>query len=69
MNLIDKQKTTLNENISSIASVSEENTSTTEEVSASVVEQTNVNEEIFNLAQKLTTQSEELKNLIDTFKF
>jgi len=69
MNLIDKQKTTLNENISSIASVSEENTSTTEEVSASVVEQTNVNEEIFNLAQKLSAQSQELKNLIDTFKF
>lgn len=69
MNLIDKQKTTLNKNISSIASVSEENTSTTQEVSASVVEQTSVNEEIFKLSQKLSTQSEELKNLIDTFKF
>lgn len=69
MNLINKQKTTLNENISSIASVSEENTSTTQEVSASVVEQTSVNEEIFKLSQKLSTQSEELKNLIDTFKF
>ncbi|MFL0250361.1 methyl-accepting chemotaxis protein [Clostridium neuense] len=69
INLIDKEKTTLNDNISSIASVSEENTSTTEEVSASVIEQTKVNEEIFNLAQKLTTQAEELKKLIDTFKF
>lgn len=69
INSIDKQKTTLNKNISSIASVSEENTSTTQEVSASVVEQTSVNEEIFKLAQKLSTQSEELKNLIDTFKF
>lgn len=69
INLIDKQKTTLNENISSIASVSEENTSTTQEVSASVVEQTTVNEEVFKLAQKLSTQSEELKNLVDTFKF
>lgn len=69
MNLINEQKTTLNENISNIASVSEENTSTTQEVSASVVEQTSVNEEIFKLAQKLSTQSEELKNLIDTFKF
>lgn len=69
MNLIDKEKTTLNDNISSIASVSEENTSTTEEVSASVIEQTKVNEEIFNLSQKLSTQSEELKKLVDTFKF
>ncbi|KOF57426.1 hypothetical protein AGR56_13590 [Clostridium sp. DMHC 10] len=69
MNLIDKEKTTLNNNISSIASVSEENTSTTEEVSASVMEQTKVNEEVFNLANKLSTQSEELKKLINTFKF
>lgn len=69
INLINKQKTTLNDNISNIASVSEENTSTTQEVSASVVEQTSVNEEIFKLSQKLSTQSEELKALIATFKF
>lgn len=66
---IDNDKNTLNVNISNIANVSEENTSSTEEVSASIHEQMEVNDEIFNLAEKLNVQSQKLKELVNTFKF
>lgn len=69
MTLIDNDKNTLNVNISNIASVSEQNTSSTEEVSASIHEQMEVNDKIFELAEKLNIQADELKNLISTFKF
>ncbi len=69
INVIDEDKQILSNNINEIASISEKNSATTEEASASLQEQMSSNEYLFNLSKSLNSKSNDLKKLIFRFKF
>lgn len=69
ISIIDKDKDFLNKSINNIAEISEKNTASTEEVTASVQNQANTTNSIYNLAQELTENSDKLKQAINKFKF
>lgn len=69
ISVIDEDKHILNESINNIAVISEKNTASTEEVTAAIQNQAASTSEIYNLAQELTSNSEELKQAINKFKF
>lgn len=67
--VIDRDKEVLNEAINSIAAISQRNTASTEEVTASVYNQAGSTASIYNLARELNSNSVKLKEAIDKFKF
>lgn len=67
--LIDKDKDTLNLYINNIAAVSQRNTASTEEVTATVQNQSSANNNMYTLAEGLSENAEELKVLVNKFKF
>lgn len=67
--VIDQKKEVLNNHISDIASVSEENTAETEEVSSTLNEQLSSNQVVYELSQNLNKDAENLKVVLNKFKF
>ncbi|MDF2880439.1 MAG: methyl-accepting chemotaxis sensory transducer with Cache sensor [Clostridiaceae bacterium] len=67
--IINEDKSTLNNYINSIASGSEENSASTEEITATIGSETEANENMYSLAQCLTDKANELYKLISQFKF
>ncbi|MFA9397755.1 MAG: methyl-accepting chemotaxis protein [Clostridiaceae bacterium] len=67
--IIDKDKDVLRSSINEIASISEKNTASTEEVTASVQNQASSTTSLYNLAQELSLSSEKLKEAINKFDF
>jgi len=67
--IIDREKDVLNESVNNISNVSQKNTASTEEVTASLESQVSVSAEIYALAENLSDDSSNLKNLIDKFEF
>ncbi|MFA9397300.1 MAG: methyl-accepting chemotaxis protein [Clostridiaceae bacterium] len=67
--IIDKDKDVLSDSINNIAAISQKNTASTEEVTASVQNQANSTNSLYNLAKNLNTGSEKLKEAINKFKF
>lgn len=66
---INEDKATLNSCINSIASGSEENSASTEEITATIGSEMEANENMYGLAQSLTDKANELYKLISQFKF
>jgi methyl-accepting chemotaxis protein len=66
--LIDKDKDTLNQYINNIAAVSQRNTASTEEVTATVQNQSSANTHMYILAEGLSGNAEKLKELVNKFK-
>lgn len=69
INIIDRDKDVLKDAVLSIASISEKNTASTEEVTASIQDQIKSNSTIYDVAQQLTKNSIKLKDSINRFKF
>lgn len=69
ISVIDKDKDVLNQYINNIAAISQRNTASTEEVTASVQEQSSSNNVVYSLAEGLNTSAEKLKELVNNFKF
>lgn len=67
--IIDNDKEVLNEYVNNISNISQSNTASTEEVTASLESQVSVTSEMYTLAEKLNNESNKLKNLIDQFEF
>jgi methyl-accepting chemotaxis protein len=67
--LIDKDKDILNQYINNIAAVSQRNTASTEEVTATVQNQSSANNTMYTLAEGLSENAEKLKELVNKFKF
>jgi len=69
INIIDEDKNYLYDSINSIAAISEENTAATEEVTATIQNQSNSNDLMNSLAEGLNDKSAGLIKLINKFKF
>lgn len=69
MKVIDSDKEQLNKMINNIATVSEQSTAATEEITASVNNQSESNLAMYNHAKALNKKAEELKEVIGSFKF
>jgi methyl-accepting chemotaxis protein len=69
MGIIDKDKDVLNEYINSIASISQRNTASTEEVTASIQTQASSNDHMHELSKNLSSNAEQLMELVSKFKF
>ena len=69
INLIEKGKISLSDNISNISMVAERSAAATQEVSASVEDQNNSNENMHSLAMGLNNKAASLKGILDSFKF
>jgi methyl-accepting chemotaxis protein len=69
MGIIDKDKDVLNEYINSIAAISQRNTASTEEVTASIQTQASSNDHMHELSKNLSTNAEQLMELVSKFKF
>lgn len=67
--LLNNGKEILARYISSIAEISQRNTSATEEVTASIQHQSSSNDEMYSLAQSLNDKADNLKELLSKFKF
>ncbi|MBU3112879.1 methyl-accepting chemotaxis protein [Clostridium lacusfryxellense] len=67
--IIDRDKEVLNKSVNKISDISQKNTASTEEVTASLESQVIVSAEIYALAENLSDDSSNLKNLIDKFEF
>lgn len=67
--IIDRDKEVLNKSVNKISDISQKNTASTEEVTASLESQVIVSAEIYALAENLSDDSTNLKNLIDKFEF
>lgn len=67
--VIDEKKEVLRDRIEAIASVSEENTAETEEVSSTINEQASANQIVYELSQNLNNDAEKLKTVLEKFKF
>lgn len=67
--IIDRDKEVLNEYVNNISNISQKNTASTEEVTASLESQVSVSSEMYALAENLSEESNKLKNLIDKFEF
>jgi methyl-accepting chemotaxis protein len=67
--IIDEDKEVLNEYVNNISNISQKNTASTEEVTASLESQVSVSSEIYSLAENLSDESSKLKSLIDKFEF
>jgi methyl-accepting chemotaxis protein len=65
---LEKDKDILVKSIDKISSISHDNSAATEEVSATMEEQSASNTEMFILASKLTDKSKELNEVIKKFK-
>ena len=66
---IDNGKDILNKYISNIADISQKNTAATEEVTASIQNQTCSNNDMYSLAQNLNDKATSLMELVNRFKF
>lgn len=69
INIIDEDKNYLYDSINSIAAISEENTAATEEVTATIQNQSNSNNLMNSLAEGLNDKANGLIELINKFKF
>ncbi|MCY6355649.1 methyl-accepting chemotaxis protein [Clostridium sp. ZS2-4] len=69
INVINKDKETLNGSINNIAAVSEENTAATEEVTASVYQEIELNDKMYSLSKELNDKSANLEMVLEKFKF
>jgi methyl-accepting chemotaxis protein len=69
INLIEGGKVSLSDNISNIAMVAERSAAATEQVTASVENQSSSNDDMYNLAIGLNNKSERLKEILQSFKF
>lgn len=69
INSIEKGKISLSDNISNISMVAERSAAATQQVSASVENQSSSNENMHSLAMGLNDKAESLKGILDTFKF
>lgn len=67
--LIDTGKDILNKYINTIAEISQRNTASTEEVTASIDTQSMSNNEMYQLAQVLNENAHKLKDVVDKFEF
>lgn len=67
--IIDREKEVLNKSINNISEISQKNTASTEEVTASLESQNIVSSEMYTLAENLSADSNKLKNLLDKFEF
>lgn len=67
--VIDRDKNGLYDSINSIAAISEENTATTEEVTATIHNQSESNDLMNSLAKGLNNKASGLNELIEKFKF
>lgn len=67
--LIDTGKDILNKYINTIAEISQRNTASTEEVTASIDTQSMSNNEMYQLAQVLNENANKLKDVVDKFEF
>ncbi|MDP4090769.1 MAG: methyl-accepting chemotaxis protein, partial [Bacillota bacterium] len=67
--IIDHDKDVLNKSIISIAEVSEKNSASTEQVTATVQSQADTTGSIYSLALELSDNSDKLKQAINKFKF
>jgi methyl-accepting chemotaxis protein len=68
INIIDEEKDYMYDSINNIASISEENMATTEEVAATIQNQCEENDSMYFLAQGLNQKANELSKLIEKFK-
>ena len=69
INIIGEDKNYLYDSINSIAAISEENTAATEEVTATIQNQSNSNNLMNSLSKNLNDKANELIKLINKFKF
>ncbi|MCM0649345.1 methyl-accepting chemotaxis protein [Clostridium swellfunianum] len=69
INVIDEEKEYLNDAVSNIAAISEENIAATEEVSATIQNQSEQNNEMYLLVKGLSEKANELSELILKFRF
>ena len=69
INIIDHDKDVLKDSIVNIASISEKNTASTEEVTSSIQDQVKANNSLYEVAQQLTKNSIKLTESINKFKF
>lgn len=67
--LIERGKISLSDNIGNISMVAERSAAATEQVTASVENQSNSNEDMHNLAMGLNEKAERLREILNTFKF
>ncbi|MCY6370083.1 methyl-accepting chemotaxis protein [Clostridium ganghwense] len=69
INVINKDKEILNNSINNIAAISEENTASTEEVTASIQQEAELNEKMYSLAKELNDKSASLESVLEKIKF
>lgn len=69
INIIDKDKTLLYDSINSIAAISEENYASTEEVTATIQNQAQTNNQMYSLSEGLNEKANGLIELTNKFKF
>lgn len=68
ISVIDKDKKYINDSINNIAVISQENTASTQEVTAEIQEQYQVNNTMLETSKNLNSKSEELKRIVSNFK-
>jgi methyl-accepting chemotaxis protein len=69
INVIDEEKEHLNDAVNSIAAISEQNMAATEEVTATIQNQSEDNDKMYLLVESLNEKANELSKLIEKFKF
>jgi methyl-accepting chemotaxis protein len=69
MEVIDKDKDVLNQYINNISAISQKNTASTEEVTASIQNQSSSNDHMHSLSKNLSDNAEQLMELVSKFKF